>query len=285
MKEKKLVYKFYRNCFYKDMQRLFGGHRAELLQKYVKTRAKKIKLFARLFKKDTVLGTKHRYLCYSLIKCKLPAYLHIKGYKKTNTEKPSNKATVFCSRTRFCAYCWVRVMCKSFVRMVKKIPKKEDQVYAYKSRIELVDYATDTQSITKICKSMFSPRYRFSSKRLIKFGLLGVSETLCVYPVLVDGKKKLALEFRQLAYCNKKSDFALSSEVVSDKILGLPSVKFCSFPAGHISASVHTQVKIDNILSRIRLTRRYGIMYNPLLISKKVETSPLSSESEGKGKE
>lgn len=126
---------------------------------------------------------------------------------------------------------------------------------------------------------MFTKRHRFSKANLNRDGILGITETLCVYPMVMQGKKVLALQLRQLAYCSNISGFYESSTIRSEVKLGEPSIQFCSYPARSLRGSAETQIKIDHVLKRLRLTRRAGIMYNPCIplppIPVKVETSLL----------
>jgi hypothetical protein len=276
MKQQRLVYRFYRACFYRRLNELANKgpkpERGALLQSYILRRARKIKLFKRMFKHDPVLGKKYKYLCYSLTKCKLPMYLNVKGYKKQLTKKDVSGNPVYCSKTRFCGHCWIRTTCRSFVKMVKAMPTTDGYIYAYKSKVSLIDADASTYSIINECRDMFTKRHKFSSYRLKRAGILGISETLCVYPIVANNKKVFALELRQIAYCHPASIFALAATSKSDKIFGSASIDFCSFPANYMKAGVATQIKLDTILKRIRLTRRSGIMYNPE--GAKVDTSP-----------
>lgn len=120
--------RFYRSCFYVQMFAALRSHgptsRASVLFKFLALREKKAKaLFAALTSKPT-LKESYPYLAAAVTACTLPAYL----YKKKKDLKRNS-----CGKTRYCAYCWNRRTCKSYVRMTKPANRLniKDYVYAY----------------------------------------------------------------------------------------------------------------------------------------------------------
>lgn len=275
--KKKTAHRFYKECFFKHLSDVVDKvkpTRSYLARFYELVRDKRIKFLNRLMKRSPEIKEKHKYLCFALSKCKMPLYLAVKGFAPK-----SGGASLYCSKTRFCAHCWVRVTCSSFIEMVKKMTRYDHYAFAYKEKISFIDLDASVGHIFIECSRMFTKRHRFSKANLNREGILGITETLCVYPMVMQGKKVLALQLRQLAYCSNISGFYESSTIRSEVKLGEPSIQFCSYPARSLRGSAETQIKIDHVLKRLRLTRRAGIMYNPCIplppIPVKVETSLL----------
>ena len=267
MKKNKNIYKFYRECFYNELDILTKKDKpsaAHKLMAFLSIRNKRIKLLNKFLKKNPSLLKNNKYLCYSLNKCKLPVYLSINDYRF------KIRPTAYCSKTRVCGYCWVRSVCKSFCKLVKLVKPIKDYVYAYKEATMHIDADIDAESLKKITSSVFTKRHRFKPSCLNKSGISGLTEMLFIYPTIVDGNKRsYAITLRQLAYCHIQSDFAKLSDCKSPLRLEEPSVKFCSFPARIMLASSGNMLKINEALRSVKLMRRYGSFYNPK--SKKIK--------------
>ena len=279
--KKKTAHRFYTECFFKNLHTVVdkvSPTRTYVSKFYALARDRRIRFLSRLMKRNPDIKAKHKYLCFALSKCKVPVYLTVKGL----TPSPGG-VSLYCSKTRFCAHCWVRVTCSSFIQMVKKMTKYDHYAFAYKEKINFIDLDASVAHIFIECSRMFTKRHKFSKANLKRDAILGITETLCVYPMVMLGKKVLALQLRQLAYCSTYSAFYDSSTIRSEVKLGEPSVQFCSYPARSLRGSAETQIKIDEVLKRLRLTRRAGIMYNPCMtkaptglpVEVKVETSPI----------
>lgn len=279
--KKKTAHRFYKECFFKNLHSIVdkvAPTRSYLARFYEIARERRLKFLARFIKRNPEVKKKHKYLCFALSKCKTPIYLNVKGL----VSKPG-PASLYCSKIKFCAHCWVRRTCRSFITMVNKMTKYDHYAFAYKEKINFIDLDASVGHIFIECSRMFTKRHRFSKANLSRSGILGITETLCVYPMVMHGKKVLALQLRQLAYCSTYSAFYDSSTIRSEVKLGEPSIQFCSYPARSLKGSAETQIKIDEALKRLRLTRRAGIMYNPCIakapeilpVEVKVETSPI----------
>lgn len=262
MKKSKLIYGFYRECFYRNMDALLYAGRAsktrtERLLSYLALRNKRLKVLSRILKKDESLARDNPYLVHSLYKCKLPIYLAVNNFPKIGHRK-----TAYCSRPRMCAYCWVRLACKSFSRTAKRIMHMNGYVYAYHSTIALKPIDASVDDIKSAGLSMFSKRHKYSKDRMAKADMVGMSEQLCAYPsIMGDGSKVIVLELRKLAYCHKDSAFAKDSICTSIRKFSEPSISFCSYPAKIMNSSIKTSLKIDAAFKGSRLLRQYGVMY------------------------
>jgi len=279
--KKKTAHRFYKECFFKQLHTVVdkvSPTRAYLARFYDIARDRRIKFLSRFMKRNPEVKKRYKYLCFALSKCKTPIYLAVRG-----SAPKSGPVSLYCSKIRFCAHCWVRRTCRSFIAMVNKMTKYDHYAFAYKEKINFIDLDASAAHIFIECSRMFTKRHKFSKANLKRDAILGVTETLCVYPMVMLGKKVLALQLRQLAYCSTHSAFYDSSTIRSEVKLGEPSVQFCSYPARSLKGSAETQIKIDEVLKGLRLTRRAGIMYNPCMtkattslpVEVKVETSPI----------
>ena len=258
-RKRKNAIKFYRQSFFKDLHLLTKKEKPSTgykLMAFLVLRKKRIKLIREHLSENSEALLKNKYLCYSLSKCSLPAYLAV----KSRHIKPGPIA--YCSKVRLCAYCWTRLNCKSHCRMLKSMTKADEHLYAFKELVIEISSDTSLEDLKKTGVAMFTKRHRFKASRLQKEKILGIAEMLCVYPTGND-KKTYTLQLRQFAYCHKNSRFAKEASFVDSKPLGSPCVNFCSFPSKLMLAKGESLIKINEAFKSTRLVRKYGNMFNP----------------------
>jgi hypothetical protein len=261
MKNKKPIYKFYRQCFFSGLKDLANKERPSMqykLMAFLIARKTLVKSLSKFLIRHKELQLRNKYLCFALSKCTLPIYLSVKSYKfKT-------RKSLYCSKTRICGYCWVRSMCKSYCSLTRKISKGQtDQVFAYREQITVVDYSCTPEELRLASVHSFTKRHRFKASCLERIGVLGLTEMLCVYPSLnSEGNKVYILQLRQLAYCIKDSEFAKSALHVNKMPLEAPGISFCHFPAQIMKSTAGSILKVNEALRSVKLVRRYGLMFN-----------------------
>lgn len=256
-----MVKRFYRHCFYRELVKTLGSHgsnRGGALSKFLALRRSKIKSMYAFFKKDPGLTKKYPFLCGSVAGCRMPKYLQ--AFKM----KPSKKSSVPCSKTRYCAFCWVRINCKAYSRMTRNIDKAAYPGYGffYNERVILLPMTTSHSILADQGLSLFSHRNKYSGPRLASSRIAGIAETLVVHSATHDNVRMYKLTLRQIAYCHKDSVFAKSSKSGSAKRFGTSAVDFCCFPVSMLYDGPLRSMSLDEIFRRRRLVRQYGIFYN-----------------------
>lgn len=258
-KKIKNVAKFYRQSFFKNLHLLTKKEKPSTgykLMAFLVLRKKRVKLISEYLSENLEASLNNKYLCYSLNKCSLPAYLSVKSrYIKSGP-------IAHCSKVRLCAYCWIRRNCKSHCVMLKSMAKADEHVYAFKELVTEIDADTTTENLKKAGVALFTKRHNFKASRLKKENILGLAEMLCVYPT-GNNKKTYTLQLRQFAYCHKTSKFAKEASFVDSKPLNLPCVNFCSFPSKLMLAKGESLIKINEAFKSTKLVRKYGSMFNP----------------------
>ena len=167
--KKKTAHRFYKECFFKHLSDVVDKvkpTRSYLARFYELVRDRRIKFLNRLMKRSPEIKEKHKYLCFALSKCKIPLYLAVKGFVPK-----SGGASLYCSKTRFCAHCWVRVTCRSFITMVKKMTRYDHYAFAYKEKISFIDL--DSHPSSKPSLADFRHCVRMS-RRLTKKSFVSV---------------------------------------------------------------------------------------------------------------
>lgn len=228
--------------------------RAGVLFKFLAFREKKIKSFFKALKDKPNLRRSYPNLATSIRACPLPVYLG-----KPHGDSRGNA----CSRPRYCAYCWNRLTCRSYVRMTKAANKLDikDYVYAYSEVVLLLPSDASQEDIASAGMSLFSPRWKYSKDKLASSRVLGVAEKLVVHSYRQDeGTRVYKLTLRRIAYCHKDSKSAKNS-LKSSSRYGSAGVKFCCYPVSMVFDGPTRSIKLDETFRRRRTMRQYGVFY------------------------
>lgn len=250
--------RFYRSCFYVQMFAALRSHglvsRASVLFKFLALRENKMKsLFATLDSKPN-FKERYPYLAASVTACTLPAYLD---------KKEKDLKTNRCGKTRYCAYCWNRRTCKSYVRMTRPSNRLniKDYVYSYSETSVHLPLGSSREDIASAGMALFSPRWKYSRDKLASSRVLGVAELLVVHSCKQDsGGRAYKVILRKIAYCHKNSKLAKDS-LKSSSRYGSAGVKFCCYPVSMIFDGPLRSIKFDEAFRRRRTMRQYGVFY------------------------
>lgn len=257
-----MLRRFYRACFYEELVKVTGSHganRGTALSKFLALRSSKVRAMYSLFKNKPDLGKEYPFLCSSMSNCRLPTYLRIWKAKPSGKKKKTQP----CSKSRYCAYCWVRMYCKSYRKMTKNIDKKAYQDYGffYNEKTLLLPSDTSYEALADLGLALFSHRNKYGGNRLASARIAGIAESLIVHSCN-EGKRMFKVTLRQLAYCHKQSKFAKSAMKGSFKRFGAAAVSFCCFPVSMLYDGPLRSIRLDEAFRRRRLVRQYGIFYN-----------------------
>lgn len=228
--------------------------RASVLFKFLALRENKMKsLFATLDSKPN-FKERYPYLAASVTACTLPAYLD---------KKEKDLKTNRCGKTRYCAYCWNRRTCKSYVRMTRPSNRLniKDYVYSYSETSVHLPLGSSREDIASAGMALFSPRWKYSRDKLASSRVLGVAELLVVHSCKQDsGGRAYKVILRKIAYCHKNSKLAKDS-LKSSSRYGSAGVKFCCYPVSMIFDGPLRSIKFDEAFRRRRTMRQYGVFY------------------------
>lgn len=250
--------RFYRSCFYVQMFAALRSHgsmsRASVLFKFLALREKKIKALFDAVDSRSNLKEGYPYLAASVTACTLPAYLN---------KKEKDLKTNRCGKTRYCAYCWNRRTCKSYVRMTKPANRLniKDYVYSYSEVSVYLPLGSSIEDVASAGMALFSPRWKYSRDKLASSKVLGVAELLVAHSCKQDsGSRAYKLTLRKIAYCHKNSKLAKDS-LKSSSRYGSAGVKFCCYPVSMVFDGPLRSIKFDEAFRRRRTMRQYGVFY------------------------
>lgn len=250
--------RFYRSCFYVQMFAALRSHgptsRASVLFKFLALREKKAKALFDAVEGKPNLKKSYPYLAAAVTACTLPAYL----YKKEKDLKSNS-----CSKARYCAYCWNRMTCKSYVRMTKPANRLniKDYVYAYSEVSVSLPLGSSRDDIASAGMALFSSRWKYSRDKLASSRVLGVAELLVVHSCKQNaGDRSYKVTLRKIAYCHKNSKLAKDS-LKSSSRYGSAGVKFCCYPVSMLFDGPLRSIKFDEAFRRRRTMRQYGVFY------------------------
>jgi hypothetical protein len=259
-----MLKRFYRSCFYEELTKVFGSHgasRGNSLSKFLALRISKIKAMYAVFKSKPALASTYPFLCSSISGCRLPTYLRC--WKAKPSEKNRKKSKP-CSKSRYCAYCWVRMTCKSYCKMTKGIDKElyPGYEYFYNEKVLLLSSDVSYEVLAEQGLALFAHRNKYGSRKLVSAGIAGIAESLVVHSCNTAGTRMFKLTLRQVAYCHKDSRFAKSALAGSPRRFGKAAIMFCSFPVSMLYDGPLRSIRLDEAFRRRRLVRQYGIFYN-----------------------